>query len=623
MISLASLKDQQSTHRLLGNMTPAELGGLAADIRDRIVETVAANGGHLASNLGAVELTVALHRVFDVAHEPLFFDVGHQSYTHKLLTGREAEFSTLRKNGGLSGFPHPAESPFDPAVAGHSGSALSLALGVSAARQLRGDSGKVLAVIGDASLNNGVSLEALNCAADNGRNLIVILNDNQMSISRNVGAMAHSLSRLITGQLYNRVRTKVKKAAQNHSFVHHLLRRINDILKSVLMHRATVFEELGLRYFGPVNGHDFNELLPLLERIRELEGPVLLHVVTCKGKGRRYSENHPSRYHGVPPFDAESGEIPSGGIETFSAAVGREVVKIAGEDPALAVVSPAMLDGTGLGDFKRLFPERCYDTGIAEEHAVTFTAGLAAGGMVPVCAGYASFMQRALDNIYHDIVLNDFAAVFCFDRAGAVEDGPTHHGFYDLSFIRTLPGMTVMMPATTGEAASMLRYAVGLKKPVILRYPRGGGAVDPELETPPPLCRGKAWVIRRGDESGPVFWSSGREAGSALVLARLWDERYPECRAAVIHSRFITPFDRETEAAFAGRPAVVIEDAPADSGLAAVIAACRSERGEKAPLISCGWPEGSVVPHGNTGELRCYAGLTPEKIFARVAEVLL
>ena len=608
----------------LKKLAEAELPQLAAELRGKVLEVTGRCGGHLASNLGAVELTIALHRVFDAAAEPFFFDVGHQAYIHKLLTGRRREFDTLRQYGGISGFPLPAESPFDPAVAGHSGSALSLALGVAAARAAAGDPRKVIAVVGDASLANGVSLEALNSAMYCGKNLVIILNDNQMSISRNVGAFSRALSKLIAGRLYNRLRGGVKRVAARRRRLLRLLRHFNDLLKKALMPPATVFEGLGIRYFGPVDGHSLGELVPLLDRIRELDGPVLLHVVTRKGSGCPFAEADPARYHGVPPFDPATGAFLSTGRrgESFSEAFGDAVLRLAQEHPEVVAVTPAMADGTGLSEFRRRFPKRFYDVGICEEHAVGFAAGLALNGSRPFCAGYASFMHRALDGIFHDIALNRLPVVLGFDRAGAVEDGPTHHGIYDAAFLRQLPGVTVMMPRDAEELRAMIGFAYRLGAPVVLRYPRGSGAEDPELPPVAPLEAGCAQILAPGDPGAPAIWAAGREVDTAFAVARRWRERRG-VSPAVINVRFLAPFDTATAARFAGVPAVAIEDSSVTGGVASALAESRAAAGGSAPMLAFGWSSDRFPPHGAVGELRRAAGFTPEAIVAEMERRIL
>ena len=600
----------------LAGLSVTELEALADEIRRQIIVTVGANGGHLASNLGAVELTIALHRVFNIPDEPLFFDVGHQAYTHKLLTGRREIFSTLRQFGGCSGFPTPAESRFDPAAAGHAGTAISLALGAAVARERRNQPGKAIAVVGDGSLTCGISLEALNAAQAAGKHLLVILNDNQMSISPNVGGIARGLNRLISGELYNRF----KRAAINfvsslpsHRKIRRLLHRLEDMVKGALLPPGVMFQELGVRYLGPVNGHSLPDLLRMLERIRDLEGPMILHVLTEKGRGCDFASRDPERYHGVSGFDPESGCLRSGGGDNFSRAFGRAVCRMAELHPKLETVSAAMIRGTGLEEFSRRFPLRCHDVGIAEEHAAAFAAGLAAGGRRPVCAIYATFMQRALDSVYHETVLNNFPVIFALDRAGIVEDGPTHHGIYDLGFLRGLPGLVIMAPADERELEQMLFFAYDLARPVVIRYPRGAGARDARYAgaAVSPLRLGRAQLLTEGP--GAVIWAMGPEVDTALAVA---DEllRRGEAAPTVVNLRFVAPFDVELARSFApGRLHVTIENHRCVGGLYSTLA----ENLPGARIIPCGWPD-EIIAHGDAAALREKYALTATAIAARI-----
>jgi 1-deoxy-D-xylulose-5-phosphate synthase len=614
----------------LRTLDARSLEAVAAEIRDLIVGSTSKNGGHLASNLGAVELTIALHRVFDAAENPFFFDVGHQSYAHKILTGRKDDFALLRRFGGLSGFPDPESSVYDPAVAGHSGSALSMALGYAAANPQ--SKAKVIAIIGDASIANGVSLEALNSAHFGGKNLIIILNDNQMSISKNVGAISRSLSKLISGSLYNRLRGGVKKAVSGRKKILKTLQNINDVLKKALMPKATVFEELGIRYFGPVNGHSISEVESILRRISPLDGPIVLHVATRKGKGVKYAEDDPARYHGVAPFDAASGKPlqhrnpAAENNETFSEAFGRAMVELGEKNPSLYAVSAAMIEGTGLAEFRKKFPSRCFDVGICEEHAAAFTAGLCKGGATAVCAGYSSFMQRALDGIFHDAALNKCRAIFCFDRSGVVEDGPTHHGIFDCGFLRQLPGITIMAPRNGGELRKMLEFACSsrsnLPGPAVIRYPKGYGAIDseiPDSKDSASIVRGRAELLCRGDlnhKNAIVIFAVSREIDTAFAVARLWQQKYM-CRAEVVDLRFIAPVDKECIANYHSLPLVVIEDNAAAGGAGAAISEIRAAAGAKAPVLVCAWQTENAAPgFGETEKLKAAAALTPQEIFS-------
>ena len=592
------------------------LGDLAAEIRERIIRVVGENGGHLASNLGAVELTIALHRVFDSPREPIFFDVGHQCYTHKLLTGRADRFDTLRLRGGLSGFPSPEESPHDPAFAGHSGSALSLALGAAAARELSGDDGKVVAVLGDASLNNGITLEALNSTAQGGRNLIIVLNDNRMSISGGVGALRRALNRMIAGRRYNSFRLGVKRALRDHEHGDRLARGIKDFFRKLFFSPGMWFSELGIRYFGPVDGHSVKELTQMLTRLRDLEGPLLLHVVTEKGHGCEFAVKSPTLYHGVRGYSLPDGKVSSGGA-TFSKAFGAALCRLAEKHPEVVAVSAAMIPGTGLAEFQERFPERCYDVGIAEEHAAIFSAGLAGAGKRPVCAIYATFMQRALDCVCHDAVLGGLPVIFCLDRAGVTADGPTHHGIYDPGFLRALPDLTIMAPATSGELAAMLEFAYGLKSPVVLRYPAGAPAAE-EVLPAEPLARGRAQTVAEGDADAPVLWSLGAALATALEAAELWRKRFGRA-CTVVNARFLKPFDAELARSFASRPQLAIEDAACCGGLYSALAEALA-LSPGARVLACNWPD-RVIPHGPVAANVAACGISAAAIVDRAAEI--
>lgn len=594
-------------------LPPEALGPLAEEVRELIIDTVSENGGHLGANLGTVELTLALHYVFDIPADSLVFDVGHQAYTHKIVTGRREFFRTLRQHGGCAGFPHPRESKFDACVAGHAGTAISTALGISAAHVRSGKPHKAIAVVGDGSLNCGISLEGLNNARDGGKNLIIILNDNKMSISRNVGGVARSLNRIISGGFYNRFKTGAKRLMfrlPRHKTLHKLIRRFEDLIKYLIL-PGGLFEELGIRYIGPIDGHSLPDLLYHLNHLRSQQnGPVLLHVITEKGRGYEHAQKNPARYHGVPGFCKATGAIASSGKPTFSGAFGEAVCNLAKRHPEVHAITAAMTDGTGLASFSRAHWDRFHDVGIAEEHAVTFAAGLAAAGERPVCAIYATFMQRALDCIYHDVVLPQLPVIFALDRAGAVEDGPTHHGIYDLGFLRALPGLTVMAPRSEAELKAMFEYAYTLARPVAIRYPRGGTAVPADAPVPK-LGQGRAEIVREG--SGPVIWAMGPETDTALAVAELLNR---DC--CVVNARFLAPFDTELAQKLAdGRVTVSIEDHVLIGGLGSAL----DEALADAPhgrVLHFGWPAGRAIPHGKVSDLRREFGLTPEAIASRI-----
>ena len=453
---------------------------LCDELRTYLIDQVSRTGGHLASNLGAVELTVAIHRVFDTSRDRLVFDVGHQCYCHKILTGRREQFSTLRQFGGISGFPKPRESVHDAFVAGHASNSVSVALGMAKARTLLGEDYSVIALIGDGALSGGLAYEGLNNAGASGEPLIVILNDNGMSISRNVGAMSAHLSRLRSKPGYYRLKRSYRRMLRKNSLgrgIYRFTHRIKTGLKKTLLPNATLFEDMGFTYLGPVDGHDVDQLQSTLEWARELHCPVIVHVQTVKGKGYGYAEAEPNRYHGVGPFDPAAG-VSDTEKESFSSVFGRELCTLAAEDARVCAITAAMADGTGLDSFAVQFPRRFFDVGIAEGHAAAMAAGMAKQGMIPVFAVYSTFLQRAYDQLIHDTALSNLHVVFAVDRAGLVgADGETHHGIFDAAFLSDIPNMTVLCPASFAELRSMLRRALfEIEGPVAVRYPRGGEA---------------------------------------------------------------------------------------------------------------------------------------------------
>ena len=455
-----------------------ETRALCEELRTYLIDQVSSTGGHLASNLGAVELTVAIHRVFDTSRDRLVFDVGHQCYCHKILTGRRAAFSTLRQFGGLSGFPKPHESVHDAFIAGHASNSVSVALGMAEARTLLGEDYSVLALLGDGALSGGLAYEGLNNAGASGEPLIVILNDNGMSISRNVGAMSEHLSQLRSKPGYYRFKKGYRRLLGSSGLGRRIYRfnhRIKTGIKKALLPHATLFENMGFTYLGPVDGHDVDQLQSTLEWARELHCPVIVHVQTVKGKGYGYAEQEPNRYHGVGPFDPAVG-VSQEDKESFSSVFGRELCALAGEDARVCAITAAMADGTGLDGFAAHFPRRFFDVGIAEGHAAAMAAGMAKQGMIPVFAVYSTFLQRAYDQIIHDAALSNLHVVFAVDRAGLVgADGETHQGIFDAAFLSDIPNMTVLCPASFAELRAMLRRALfEIDGPVAIRYPRGG-----------------------------------------------------------------------------------------------------------------------------------------------------
>ena len=469
--------DNISSPEDLKALAPRQLTALCSELRETIIDTVSKNGGHLAPNLGVVELTVALHSVFNMPEDKIVWDVGHQSYVHKLLTGRRDRFHSIRTDNGLSGFTLREESEFDCFSSGHAGTAISAAMGFAAARDARNGSEHVIAVVGDGSLICGLSLEALNNVRSSCRNLIIIVNDNKMSISKSVGAIPNYLNRIITGRSYNHFKAFAKMAVQrmpSGSDIIGGIQKLEEATKSLFV-PGVFFEEMGLRYVGPINGHKLPELIETFNRVKDFNRPVIVHVITEKGAGCEYAKEAPEKFHGVSSFNPHTGhsEHASSGIN-FSAAFGASMIELAEKDPEVVAITAAMRSGTGLLKFSEQFPDRFFDVGIAEEHGLTFAGGLAAGGMRPVVALYATFLQRGLDCVFHDICLQNLPVIICADRAGIVEDGPTHHGIYDESFLLSMPRLSVLAPKNETELKAMLFAAYEQKTPVAIRYPRGG-----------------------------------------------------------------------------------------------------------------------------------------------------
>lgn len=523
-----------------------ELEQLCREVRAEILSVVSKNGGHLASNLGVVELTVALHYVFDLPRDKIVWDVGHQSYVHKLLTGRKDRFHTLRQYGGISGFPKRDESPYDVFDSGHSGTSISSALGMAEARRLRGEAGKVIAVIGDGSMTAGLAFEGLNQTGDIDQDLIVILNDNEMSISPNVGALSSYLNRLMTGQFANRFRNELKNFLESlpPRIGKKLLRfakHAEESLKGLLI-PGLLFEELGLQYIGPIDGHRMDYLIETFQNIKKLRGPILIHVITQKGRGYPPAEASPGRFHGVPPFVIETGELRTSHTNppSYTEVFGETLCQLAGENRRIVAITAAMQSGTGLEEFARRFPSRFYDIGIAEQHAVTFAAGLALEGMKPVVAIYSTFLQRAYDQVLQDVCLQNLPVVFALDRGGIVgEDGPTHQGLFDFSYLRHIPNLVIMAPKDENEFQHMIKTATECPFPSAFRYPRGKGVGVNRENSLHLIDIGKGEVLREGLDV--VLIAIGATVYPSLRAAeKLTDEGI---QAAVINSRFLKPLD--------------------------------------------------------------------------------
>ncbi len=603
-------------------MSPGELEGLAAEIRGFLIENVSKTGGHLASNLGAVELTIALHRVFDTPRDRIVWDVGHQTYVHKILTGRADRFDTLRQFGGLSGFPKRAESEYDCFDTGHSSTSVSAAAGIAAARDLAGDDYEVIAVIGDGSMTGGLAYEALNNAGASGSKMIVILNDNGMSISRNTGSMSKHLLRLRTSERYIDFKKRLKSRLTSSEVGEKVFRSIEaarDSLRNALVEGA-VFEELGFKYLGPVDGHNLEDLIFALTMASEVDGPVLIHVITEKGKGYEFAEKEPNKFHGVGPFDPATGtSLKRPGGRSYSDVFGSKLAELAAGNDRVVAVSAAMIDGTGLKEFAAKYPERTFDVGIAEEYAVSFAAGMAVNGYKPVVCVYSTFLQRAYDQMMIDVCMQGLPVVFAIDRAGAVgADGETHQGIYDLSYLETMPGMTVLTPADAGELEAALEYAVSLDGPCALRYPRGDANEIAKLKELPGYAEDAVGDLTVLGGKDVQIRAVGTTLGTALEAARLLGER--GISAEVVNVRCVQPWDTSSaeEASKRFEKIVTLEDNIYSGGYGQRIAAHINRTDGAARVLCLSWPD-SFIEHGSQGELFAKYGLDAASAAERIA----
>lgn len=610
----------------LKQLSPRDLDRLASEIREEIIRTVAKTGGHLASSLGAVDLAIALHAVLDSPRDKIIWDVGHQAYAHKIITGRRAVFGSLRQFGGISGFPRRDESPHDAFNTGHSSTSVSAALGMAKARDLKGEDFTVVAVIGDGSLTGGMSFEALNHAGHVKTDLIVVLNDNEMSISPNVGALASYLARIRTEPRLLKLRQDIERVLEGVPRIGRdlaeSLRRLKGSVKYLVV-PGMLFESLGFTYLGPLDGHDIPSVMRTIEDARAKGGPVLVHVVTKKGRGYAPAEKDPRRFHGVGKFDAASGELPrQPGPPTYTEVFGEALARFAADDARIVAITAAMPDGTGLDVFGRLHPDRFFDVGIAEQHAVTLAAGLASQGLVPVAAIYSTFLQRAYDQIVHDVALQGLHVVFAVDRAGLVgEDGPTHHGAFDLAYLRSVPGMTVMAPADEEELVAMLRAALLMDGPVAVRYPKSQGWGHAALRPPRPVERGRGVLVREGDDVAIV--AIGSMVHPSLQAARILERR--GVSAAVVNARFAKPLDEDLLLKVAGRcrRMVVVEEGTSLGGFgsgALETLARRGRGGDALAFRHLALPD-AFVQHGPREALLASCGLTPAHIAKAAMEL--
>lgn len=603
-----------------------QLKQLAEEIRQLLISVISKTGGHLAPNLGVVELTLALHRVFTTPKDKIVFDVGHQSYIHKIITGRREQFSTLRQYGGLSGFPKRSESEHDAFGTGHSSTSISAALGMAVARDLQGEDYNVIAVIGDGSMTGGMAFEALNNAGTLHKKMIVVLNDNEMSISKNVGAMSEYLYQLRTGETYNKIKHDIEGWLKNMEFGTDVLKAIRRLKGSVkyLMVPTSIFEELGFTYLGPIDGHDLQGLTEVLQAAKKIDGPVLVHVLTKKGKGYKPAEESPNKFHGTGPFDIATGKKianPNAPI-TYTEVFGRTLTELANADKDIIGITAAMPDGTGMSTFAKAHPERCFDVGIAEQHAVTSAAGAAAVGLKPVAAIYSTFLQRAYDSVLHDICMQRLHVTLCLDRAGLVgDDGYTHHGVFDYAYLRSMPEMTIMAPKDENELRHMLKTAVDYDGPVSVRYPRGSGVGVSITEPMHSLPIGKAEVLREGKDV--CLWAIGSMVQSALQAADKLAEQ--GISAGVVNMRFAKPLDEELllEHATQYGKIVTLEEGVLQGGVgSAVLETLNAAKMlQKCQVLTLGIPDEFVL-HGDKKLLFKDLGLDVETIAGKIAALV-
>ena len=632
---MKSILDSITDIKDLRRLTYNEKIELAQELREFVVDIVSKTGGHLASNLGVVELTIALHSIFDTPNDKIIWDVGHQTYVHKILTGRKDRMSTLRQLNGISGFPKTSESEFDCFNTGHSSTSISVALGMARARELKNEGNSVLAVIGDGALTGGMALEALNDAGYSKTKMTVILNDNEMSISKNIGGMNMLLSKLRTKKSYNKSSNIVKKIILKVPVIGKtivkIIRRIKRSMKQLIIPKM-FFEDIGFRYLGPVDGHDIAELERMLKISKQLDGPVLLHVITKKGKGYKIAEENPDKFHATGPFDLETGKSKKEKKKDYSKVFGEKLVELAKKNEKIVAITASMKDGTGLTKFAKEFPERFFDIGIAEQHALGLAAGMAKEGIIPVVPIYSSFYQRCYDQVIHDIAMQNLPVVMCVDRAGVVgADGETHQGTLDMAFFRLVPNLIIMAPKNFKELEEMLEFAVNLNKPVVIRYPRGGED-EYKIEKQEKIEEGKAEILKEGKDLTII--AIGKTVARAIKIAekiekenenkntfldKEEDEKekeYEDTTVEVINARFLKPIDEEIikKSIEKTKNVITIEDGTIINGLGtAVQEIILNNKIEGVKIKSYAYPD-KYIEHGSVEELEKIYGLDEETI---------
>lgn len=618
---MGNLLDSVHSPADIKGLSVTQLETLAQEIRERLILTLSKTGGHLGPNLGVVELTLALHYVFDTPQDKFVFDVSHQAYIHKLLTGRREQFGTIRQPDGLNGFMLRTESEHDCYGAGHAGTALSAALGMAVARDMAGGKEHVIALAGDAAFTNGISFEALNNIAEHTKRLIVVLNDNEWSIDRNVGAIAKYLHKIVTNERVSHLHESAARLLEKvgGKTAANVVKRAEGAAKGMLW-PSGLFEEFGLTYYGPLDGHNIGLLIETFKFLKQQDRPVLLHTITQKGRGFQPALDKQKKFHGLGPYHPETGETKSAGQRTYSEIFAETLVKLANENEKLIAITGAMPNGTGLDLFRPHHPKKYFDVGIAEEHAVIFAAGMATQGYKPFCAIYSTFLQRAFDPVIHDVCLQNLPVVFCMDRGGlSGDDGPTHHGLFDIAYLRGVPNMVHMDPTNEDELADMLYTAMLHEGPSAVRYPRGTGPGVAVKAHPVALPIGKAKVLRDGDEVAVL--GLGTLLPMAVELAeRLEEEGYS---TAVINPRFVKPLDRELLAEYAKRVTAIVtfEDGVLMGGFGSAVLEALNEMGLEVPVVRIGWPD-AFIEHGKVDKLREIHGVSVEAAMEKLAPYL-
>lgn len=605
------------------NMTIDELNGFAHEIRGFLIENVSRTGGHLASNLGVVELTLSLYNIFNFKTDKIIWDVGHQCYVHKILSGRMNAFKTLKKYGGLSGFPKVSESEYDHFQTGHSSTSISAALGMARARDLKGEKHEVLAVIGDGALTGGMAFEALNDVGYSKTKMIIILNDNQMSIAKNVGGISTYLSKIRMEPGYNKLKQDIdgilKKIPSIGDSMARTLERVKNGIKQMVV-PGMLFENMGIKYLGPIDGHNINEVSKILEKAKSINGPVIIHIITKKGKGYKFAEMNPGKFHGIGPFNLQSGEVAVTGGISYSKAFGNAMVKLAEEDNKIVAITAAMRDGTGLQQFADKYKDRFFDVGIAEQHAVTMAAGMASQGLKPVFAVYSTFLQRAYDQVVHDICIQKLPVILAIDRAGIVgADGETHQGVFDLSYLSHIPNMTIMAPKCVEEMEPMFRWAFNQKGPIAIRYPRGGDIVDLDLNPLTEFKYGK-WEIIHDDGDISII-AVGKMVQNALMAREKLLKMGIE--VGVVNAVFVKPIDIELLSKFSKtkRCIITIEDNVVVGGFGSLVSEYIQSINSATKVINLGFKD-EFIPHGNVDIFYKASGIDSDGIVEKVIKFI-